>query len=235
MDAGARLHARAARSDEAARRRPGLRRVGAVLPGDGVRARAARLVHPGDELRAGAVARLPAVARLRGDDRTHRQHVLGQPARGVGDRRRVPARVPAPDGRDRHRVALNSQLRRIATGPFVVTVRIVGPALPSAAIATAATTTGRERSMCCSSPEAGGAYVFVRDSFGPLLAFLLGCPLFFVISSGSVATLAVAFADYLRQFVPLDPTARKLAVALMIAVVGAVNVRGTRHSANIQN
>src|SRR5439155_130150 len=59
--------------------------------------------------------------------------------------------------------------------------------------------------------------------------------LFFVISSGSVATLAVAFADYLRQFVPLDPTARKLAAALMIAVVGAVNVRGTRHSANIQN
>src|SRR5439155_922455 len=35
--------------------------------------------------------------------------------------------------------------------------------------------------------------------------------------------------------VPLDPTARKLAAALMIAVVGAVNVRGTRHSANIQN
>ncbi|PYP25216.1 MAG: amino acid transporter [Gemmatimonadetes bacterium] len=84
-------------------------------------------------------------------------------------------------------------------------------------------------------PEAGGAYVYVRDAFGPLPAFLLGWTLFFVISSGSVATLAVAFAEYLRQFVPLDPTARKLAAALMIAVVGAVNVRGTRHSANIQN
>src|SRR3989475_3489842 len=84
-------------------------------------------------------------------------------------------------------------------------------------------------------PEAGGAYVYVRDAFGPLAAFLLGWTLFFVISSGSVATLAVAFAEYLRQFVRLDPTARKLAAALMIAVVGAVNVRGTRHSANIQN
>jgi len=38
-------------------------------------------------------------------------------------------------------------LRRIATGPFVVTARIVGPPLPSAAIASAATTTGRERSL----------------------------------------------------------------------------------------
>jgi len=84
-------------------------------------------------------------------------------------------------------------------------------------------------------PEAGGAYVYVRDAFGPLAAFLLGWTLFFVISSGSVATLAVAFAEYLRQFVPLDPTARTLVAALMIAVVGAVNVRGTRHSANVQN
>jgi len=56
-----------------------------------------------------------------------------------------------------------------------------------------------------------------------------------VISTGSVATLAVAFAEYLRQFVALGPTAAKLVAALMIAVVGAVNVRGTRHSANVQN
>src|SRR2546426_8746623 len=59
MDAGARLHAGAARGDEAAGRRAGVRRVGPVLPGDGVRARAARLVHAGDELGAGPVARLP--------------------------------------------------------------------------------------------------------------------------------------------------------------------------------
>jgi len=84
-------------------------------------------------------------------------------------------------------------------------------------------------------PEAGGAYVYVRDAFGPLPAFLLGWTLFFVISTGSVATLAVAFAEYLCQFVPLGPTGRTVAAALMIAVVGAVNVRGTRHSASVQN
>src|SRR5438132_11912224 len=84
-------------------------------------------------------------------------------------------------------------------------------------------------------PEAGGAYVYVREAFGRLPAFLLGWTLFFVISTGSVATLAVAFAEYLRQFLPLGPMAGKVVAGLMIAVVAAVNVRGTRHSANVQN
>jgi len=84
-------------------------------------------------------------------------------------------------------------------------------------------------------PEAGGAYVYVREAFGRLPAFLLGWTLFFVISTGSVATLAVAFAEYLRQFLPLGPAAGKVVAGLMIAVVAAVNVRGTRHSANVQN
>ncbi|NLG60979.1 MAG: amino acid permease, partial [Candidatus Cloacimonetes bacterium] len=41
-------------------------------------------------------------------------------------------------------------------------------------------------------PEAGGLYVYMRDGFGRALAFLYGWTLFFVIASGSIATLAVA-------------------------------------------
>ena len=41
-------------------------------------------------------------------------------------------------------------------------------------------------------PRAGGLYVYIRDCFGPFPAFLFGWTLFFVISSGSIATLAVA-------------------------------------------
>jgi APA family basic amino acid/polyamine antiporter len=84
-------------------------------------------------------------------------------------------------------------------------------------------------------PAAGGAYVYVREAFGRLPAFLLGWTLFLVISSGSVATLAVAFANYLRQFVSLGPAGGTIVSALMIATVAAVNVRGTRHSADVQN
>ena len=56
-------------------------------------------------------------------------------------------------------------------------------------------------------PEAGGLYVYIRDAFGALPAFLYGWTSFFVIGSGSVATLAVAFTGYLGQFVALTPLA----------------------------
>src|SRR5574341_437490 len=55
------------------------------------------------------------------------------------------------------------------------------------------------------NPRAGGLYVYLRDAFGPLPAFLYGWALFFVIGSGSIATLAAAFARYVQQFVALDP------------------------------
>jgi basic amino acid/polyamine antiporter, APA family len=84
-------------------------------------------------------------------------------------------------------------------------------------------------------PEAGGLYVYVRDAFGPLPAFLYGWTLFFVISSGSVATLAVAFTSYLEALVPLGPVGLKAVPVLMIATVAAVNVLGTRKGASLQN
>ncbi|HMK92452.1 MAG TPA: amino acid permease [Thermoleophilia bacterium] len=84
-------------------------------------------------------------------------------------------------------------------------------------------------------PEAGGLYVFVRDAFGRLPAFLYGWTLFLVIGSGAVATLAVAFATYLQEFVVLGPVAQKLVAVAMIAVLAAINVVGTRRSADVQN
>ena len=42
-------------------------------------------------------------------------------------------------------------------------------------------------------PDAGGMYVYLRESFGSLIAFLFGWSLFLVIDSGAIATLAVAF------------------------------------------
>jgi APA family basic amino acid/polyamine antiporter len=86
-----------------------------------------------------------------------------------------------------------------------------------------------------SRPDAGGLYVYIRDAFGPLPAFLFGWTSFFVIGSGSVATLAVAFTAYLGQLVALPLVARKVAAVAMIAVVMAVNVRGTRQGADVQN
>ena len=88
--------------------------------------------------------------------------------------------------------------------------------------------------MGASKPDAGGLYVYLRDTLGPLPAFLYGWTMFFVIAAGSCATLAVAFTNYLGQFVTLSPIAGKLVSILMIVVVMVINVRGTRQGANVQ-
>jgi APA family basic amino acid/polyamine antiporter len=88
--------------------------------------------------------------------------------------------------------------------------------------------------MGASKPDAGGLYVYLRDALGPLPAFLYGWTMFFVIAAGSTATLAVAFTNYLGQFVTLSPIAGKLVAIAMIVVVMLINVRGTREGANVQ-
>ena len=89
--------------------------------------------------------------------------------------------------------------------------------------------------MGAAKPDAGGLYLYIRDAFGGLPAFLYGWTAFFVIGSGSVATLAVAFTSYLRQFVPVSPVAAKVVAALVVVVVMVVNVRGVRQGADVQN
>ena len=88
--------------------------------------------------------------------------------------------------------------------------------------------------MGAAKPDAGGLYVYIRDALGPLPAFLYGWTMFFVIASGSCATLAVAFKDYLGAFVTLSPLAGKLVAIAMIAAVMLINVRGARQGANVQ-
>jgi len=85
------------------------------------------------------------------------------------------------------------------------------------------------------NPAAGGLYVYLRDAFGPLTAFLYGWTFFLVIAAGSAATLAVAAAAYLQEFVALGPLARKAASVALLAIVAAINVRSTRRSADVQN
>ncbi len=88
--------------------------------------------------------------------------------------------------------------------------------------------------MGAANPSAGGLYTYIRDAFGPLPAFLFGWTMFFVISSGSLATLAVAFTGYLGEFTTLSRGVARLIAVFMIAVVTAINVLGTRKSAGVQ-
>src|SRR5207237_399807 len=75
----------------------------------------------------------------------------------------------------------------------------------------------------------------IRDGFGRAPAFLYGGCLFLVIASGSVAALARVFSEYFAQVVPISPIAQTFVAVVVIAIVTAVNVWGTRLSSDLQN
>ena len=80
------------------------------------------------------------------------------------------------------------------------------------------------------NPGSGGLYLYIRDAFGRLPAFLYGWILLLAICAGTVATLVVASAAYLQQLIPFGSGGARLISVAMIAGLTWVNVRGTRLS-----
>jgi len=66
-------------------------------------------------------------------------------------------------------------------------------------------------------PSAGGQYVYLRDAYHPLVAFLYGWALLFMIESGAMAAVAMTFAEYAVRLVSDQPQAS--------ALIGAGGVR----------
>ena len=56
--------------------------------------------------------------------------------------------------------------------------------------------------LAAALPQAGGEYVFLREAYGPLWAFIYGWTQMWVAKSGSIATLATGFFIYLANFQP---------------------------------
>jgi APA family basic amino acid/polyamine antiporter len=84
------------------------------------------------------------------------------------------------------------------------------------------------------TPDAGGVYVYLRQAYGKLFAFLYGWAALLVIESGSIATLAVAFAIYAGTFFPLSSLVQKTVSVSVIALLSLVNVAGVRKGAAVQ-
>src|SRR5713101_8015960 len=62
-------------------------------------------------------------------------------------------------------------------------------------------------------PQAGGGYVYLRDTWGALPAFLYGWALLLVIATGALAAVAVTFANYALPLLGL-PAGARLPLAL---------------------
>ena len=59
-------------------------------------------------------------------------------------------------------------------------------------------------------PRSGGEYVYLREAFGPLTAFLTGWTSFIAGFSGAIAASAVALAEYVGRFVPAAGNAQPI-------------------------
>ena len=97
-------------------------------------------------------------------------------------------------------------------------------------------------------PDSGGQYIYLREAYGDLIAFLYGWMLFAVANGGSIAALSVAAAAYTGQVFPLVSqdhvsfafwgitiTRAHLFALVLIAVLTYVNVVGLRWGALLQN
>jgi basic amino acid/polyamine antiporter, APA family len=80
-------------------------------------------------------------------------------------------------------------------------------------------------------PATGGQYVFLREAYGPLCAFLCGWVFVLAVLPGGIAFLAVGFSIYLDRFIPLNPAMRNVASIALVAVLSAVNYVGVAESA----
>jgi len=73
-------------------------------------------------------------------------------------------------------------------------------------------------------PRAGGIYVFLKEAYGGWLGFLYGWAYLVIITSGSIAVLALAFTHYLSFFIPMGNTWKIIATIITITTLTALNV-----------
>lgn len=85
-------------------------------------------------------------------------------------------------------------------------------------------------------PQAGGIYVYLREAFGLLPAFLFGWTMALINYPGSVAAVATMFAKYLCTAIGIAPLiyVKPVAVGAIVFIVG-INLFGIRAGAWMQN
>jgi APA family basic amino acid/polyamine antiporter len=83
-------------------------------------------------------------------------------------------------------------------------------------------------------PEVGGQYAYLREAYHPAVAFLYGWVLLLVVQTGGMAAVAITFARYFLELVPL-PLGESLAAALALAGLAAINCLGVRTGSRVQS
>lgn len=96
-------------------------------------------------------------------------------------------------------------------------------------------------------PKAGGQYVYLRESYNPLVGFLYGWTLFLVIQTGTIAAVAIAFAKFTAVLYPwfgeknilfslgvLHITSNQCLAVASVILLTYINTRGVKTGKGIQ-
>ena len=84
-------------------------------------------------------------------------------------------------------------------------------------------------------PRSGGIYVFLREAYGPLPAFLFGWTELLVIRPSALGAIAVLFAEYFAEFAPIGDGGVRVVAALAIVALATANIRSLGWGAAVQN
>src|SRR5579871_4906227 len=83
-------------------------------------------------------------------------------------------------------------------------------------------------------PRAGGIYVFLRETFGPLAGFLWGWSMFWIMHSGIIAVMAFVFARYASYFGSFDDRGVRMIAVAAIVGISAINYVGVKRGSAVQ-
>jgi amino acid transporter len=84
-------------------------------------------------------------------------------------------------------------------------------------------------------PRSGGIYVFLREAYGPLPAFLFGWTQLLVIRPSALGGIAMLFAEYVRVFVPLSGGQVRMVAAAAIIGLATANIVSVKFGSMVQN
>src|SRR5881409_2379245 len=96
-------------------------------------------------------------------------------------------------------------------------------------------------------PRSGGIYVFIREAFGPLAAFLFGWGELLIIRPGAYGAISITSSAYTLRVLGVDPAgtvvtvagqairAEQLLAAAYVGIVAVVNYVGIHRAAILQN
>ena len=83
-------------------------------------------------------------------------------------------------------------------------------------------------------PRTGGVYVFLHDTYAPVVGFLWGWAMFWTMHSGIIAAGAVVFARHAAVFAPLGNAGIRLVAVAVIVCISAINYVGVKLGSRVQ-